>query len=764
MATWVLKASSTWTDYFNAVWLVEIYQDLDLSDEDSSGEVTPITFIGSDDPLIFRYGPSGQYLEDDVIKSTECTLNMVIPQGGSFSWLYTDFVEHKFKIKVSKDSTVWYYGFLLMDLFTDDLGYNRRISVSFSDQLNLIGSADFLDGGFGPTTPATLLDQLVVALEATGLDLPINIACHLFHTDMVIDLYDDPFNQAYLSQRIWTDENFQAGKCGTVIEEILKVFQCRIFQSRGEWWIIRLEDLEWSDVYYKQYSSAGVYIGQGILNPQLSTSTSLTKRTPYIQRIGGELLYSPVWKNRSVEVDYGLKPSLITGLNADVYWSDEVTHVAWTNLGIEPTDIWWHVYSTSSIDGSENGFMKAYTNDRIGIDLNKYLASPKINVYATDTYVLEVSCGRSPKHVLRCSGYVVLELTGVGQTTYWYNSANKEWVSDAMLPINEINFPPIDGSDVAKNVQSISVEIATPIYSGQVRVICYIPYRNNALNQNEYFYIKDIAFKRVDEDVNIPNGEVRKIVIDNNASLVPPQLQVQINGGVVIRGTTKIDTDRFLGLLSLNSGLTDIDDTWVEIHDQDSDEIYSLKSWILHSWHRQHYSLGRTYQGDFIGQAEVTSVLKITEFGDATFGELFVWDDMEFHAKSGIWSGTWIQWKTNKLKTGYVFNPVIEAYSIDSGLGNIMMGVAPNGGNLETKDEYRSNEEIIAAGEVIVTYLTPFSVDNEVLLDPAIMGITVDGEILWATPYWDSDVDETEGFKINFDMAVTIKYTARIKK
>jgi hypothetical protein len=93
-----------------------------------------------------------------------------------------------------------------------------------------------------------------------------------------------------------------------------------------------------------------------------------------------------------------------------------------------------------------------------------------------------------------------------------------------------------------------------------------------------------------------------------------------------------------------------------------------------------------------------------------------------------------------------------------------MMGVAPGGGSLETKDEYRSNIESIAAGEVTVTYLSPFSIDDEVILDSAIMGITADGEVLWAVPYWDSDIDETVGFKINFGVAVTIKYTARIKK
>jgi hypothetical protein len=764
MADFQLKAYTEWDDILSSSshWEVEIYQDLDLGGESS---VTVMPFISSPDPLVFRFGPAGDL--DTVIKATECTVNMIIPQGENFDWLITDFNPRKFKVKVIQDSVTQFWGFMINDQLFDNLEYNRSLSIIFSDQLNLLTKEDFLDGSVGPTTPDTLLNQLCRGLEATGLQLPINIACNIFHLDMQRGATYTPFNQAYLSQSIWLDDNFNPGKCGNVIEEILKPFWCRIFQSEGEWRIYRIRDLEKTPIYCQKFSYNGALISSETLTPQLSTSTSLQKFTPLIQRIhGGELEYSPDWKFRDLEIDYGLKPSLVSGLNADVFWTDPYTHTAWTNEGKK----WYHIGYT--VNNIQKGFLKCSTDDRIALNIGYQIYSPLANIYAVNSYVFTVICGRSNMHwplISYC--YVQLVLVVGGVDTYWYDDSTGVWEDDSLFhSIDGIDFPAIGKkADIATNLESRTVEVAAPPVDGQLRIVFYAPYRGSPLAINTYFYIGEVTFEIANEDENLPNGEVSRVNITSTGQdtfYVPDQYKIRINGGVVTReGATpgtfeQITTDRYFGLLALTTNLVPIDDDWVEIYATDSADAMKLKDWLLYHWQRHHATTSKSYEGSFRGRMKPTNVLKITEFTDTEFGTLYIWDDVEFHPRTGIWTGTWLHLKNkNTLKTGQTFESILKAYSINTNLAISVGGVS-----VSTKDEYHSNPEAIDAGEQTVTYLTPFSTDDDILLDPAIMGITSDGEILWAVPYWDSEIEETAGFKINFAVAVTIHYTARIIK
>jgi hypothetical protein len=768
MADFQLKAYSSWYDVFNSYWEVEIYQDLDLVEPGGESPISIVPFICDHDPLVFRLGTSGNL--DTVIKATECTVNIVIPNGENFDWLFSDFSPRKFKLKVILDSNTYFWGYMINDQFYDDLSYNRKITPIFSDQLNLLTNEDYLDGSYGPITSETLLNQLCTALAATGLQLNINIACNIYHFDMQIGDEYDPFNQAWLSQSIWLDENFNPGKCSTVIEEILKGFWCRIFQSEGEWWICRVRDLEKVTIPYRKFSYNGALITYGNLTPQLQTSTSLSKQTPLIQRIfGGELEYYPDWKYRDLEVDYGLKPSLVSGLNVDILWIDPITHARWTNVG----DKWYHIGYT--VDGVNKGFIKCSTDDRLEIVGSIY--SPFVNIYTVNTYTFTVLCGRNNSTLLNYC-YVQLALFVGGVATYWYDDTTGEWEDDGLSVlrrIHAISFEVVsDLSNIGGSLISQNVEVAAPPVDGLLRIIFYTPYKSLSISPNTNFYIGNVSFEISNEDENIPNGEVSRVnIVDStgDTQYVPEMYQIKFNGGIVSReidtpGTfVQITTDKYYGLLALTADLASVVDEWVEIYDTDSDGIRKLKDWLLYHWKRHYSSISKTYEGSFRGSAiRPTTVLKVMEFVDAEYGQLYIWDDVEFHARTGIWTGTWLNLKTkNTLKTGQTFKSVLRAYAINTNLATSIGGIGVSSSN---DDSYRSNEESISAGEQTILYLKPFAEDDEdlITLDPAIMGITAEGEILWAVPYWDSTIEKWNGFKISFGVDVTIIYTARLKK
>jgi len=678
---------------------------------------------------------------------------MVVAHGESFDWMFDDFQARKFKLKVLKNSVVDYYGYLINDQFYDDLGYARVLTITFSDQLNLLGSVDF-----EYVDVHTLLYQLCYVLEKTGLQLPINIACNIFQVDMDKGAGYTPFNQAYLSASIWQSENFQYGFCGTVLEEILKVFWCRIFQSQGEWWICRVRDLQKTPIYCCKFTYAGVYVSNSLLTPQLATTTGTQIFSPEIRKVAGsELEYLPDWKSRDLKVDYGLKPSLISGLNADAYWSDPVTHSAWDNQG----GIWYHVGGT--IDGFNKGFIKAYTSDRDFISTHLYIASPLANIYNDTDYVFKVTCGRNKAELnwlfpSECKVQLLLMVEGV--EAYHYDDVGKEWKAEGFDVIEGIKFKEIDTSDIANNLVEYKIEVVAPPVDGQIKIVFYAPYRHT-LGNNAYFYIGSVSFEKSDENENLPTGEISRVNIDSDAFYVPEEYSIKMNGGAVIRengegGFVQINTDRYFGTLALTEDLAVIDDDWWEIYDLSSEGTRKLKDWLLYHWKCQHAYPTKSLQASFVGDGILpTSILKLTEFEN----ELYIWDDVEFDTKSGIWDGTWLLLRnTTGLKTGQTFESELIEWSISVKSASLIGTIVSSSG----EENYKSGKETLIVGENTILYSTPFD-DTDVDLDPLAL-VTADGEIVWLVPYWDSEVTEDRGFKVDTAFAGDMNYFARRKK
>lgn len=685
--------------------------------------------------------------------------------------------------------TTFYTGWLLTNQFVDTLTYISQISVTFSDQLRLITSRPFLDGSVGPMGPATLLEQIIRALEETGLALNLNCACNLFQETMDQTDADDPFDQATLNQDIWLDAELNPGMCGDVLEKILQAMQCRIFQVDGEWWICRTKELVNDNIDYRKFNSAGVYVSNAVLNPKILTKP-YGVRNPNFMVFGGELSFIPEWQFRNLEIDYGLKQSLIGGLVVDNNWIDDVIHRYWSNEG----DV-WHYWTNQFY-----GFLKADTDGRLAKDPTKIIHSPAVNIFAVNTYTLKVLCGRNHTPILGVVKNLLYITLHDPTDTYpdkcyndrvYYNPDNPLYtevkgiwedisIEFGASNVDGIDFPVIPTENPGKDLTERSIPITAPPYDGEITFTFIAPWKSAGLSDDTLFYLGNVTFSRTAESDTLPNGEVSGIVINQNAVTIPDPLRLVINGGGVVRAEGAINTDRYLGILSVDGSEADL---WIE---KGSSEGRQLKDWILDGWYSQHKTISRLYEGNFLGLAKMYSVIQIGEFNDI----LFIWNDVEYSVKASLWTGSTLELKEEavSIPASVLKSRVLPGVSGDIGTtGTGGLPTVPGGsdGQLQFKTgadfdgttditfdgtrilkggtkpliEYHAGTASVAAGPQTVTFDEPFLAGDDYAMIP-IWGLDADGNKMDIIPY-----NKTiTGFDVDCYVAVTFDYVAIIKR
>ena len=116
------------------------------------------------------------------------------------------------------------------------------------------GLADLDDVEFSDAGDKSLLSIICNCLLPTDLGVNLRSGVNIFETNHNTAATDDPLAQTYF------DTYFLNGKSNLeVIEEILKPFGARIYQSQALWWIMRVEDCTASAWAYREYTMAAVY-------------------------------------------------------------------------------------------------------------------------------------------------------------------------------------------------------------------------------------------------------------------------------------------------------------------------------------------------------------------------------------------------------------------------------------------------------------------------------------------------------------------------
>lgn len=156
--------------------------------------------------------------------------------------------EKENKVIVKKNGEIVFVGFVDPELYEENyMPPPYLVTIPASDGLAAL--EDRVPRSlFSGENNVNLLDVTLACLEETGLDLPLNVNSSLFaraHAGKNLEGTGTWLEQTYIERaclREWNKGKYKYNNAKEVLEDILKPFGCRVFQSGGEWWIERVKN------------------------------------------------------------------------------------------------------------------------------------------------------------------------------------------------------------------------------------------------------------------------------------------------------------------------------------------------------------------------------------------------------------------------------------------------------------------------------------------------------------------------------------------
>lgn len=158
-------------------------------------------------------------------------------------------------VLLKEESTVIWRGYLFNDY--SQVGFSTGISQASLvaiDGISFLEEEDYVvDGSINLTVKH--LDLIGTALRLLGYptsDLYLNIACSFFATGMATrtnNQVNEPFNQIYQYRRDFVGVSYY-----NILDNILKTFNCRMYQANGDWWITSTMEAAADTRYYTRYA------------------------------------------------------------------------------------------------------------------------------------------------------------------------------------------------------------------------------------------------------------------------------------------------------------------------------------------------------------------------------------------------------------------------------------------------------------------------------------------------------------------------------
>jgi hypothetical protein len=712
-----------------------------------------------------RMGNAGDKYK--IIKGEEIDINIAVQDGDDFSFLYTN-DDRKFKVIIKLNSIIWWSGFVLVDQFQGDFNELGFLTIIANDQVGMLDVRPYTFGSpaVSPTGYQKIIKILANALSKTALGLNIRVASNLFETTMTHADTDDPFDQASESQDRWINDDMTPDSCKTVIEDILAPMQCRILQSQGRWWIQRVPELADVSIDYREFDSAGDYVGQLSYNPMVD-SDDLTILS------GGVLEYESGWKERNIEVNYGLKSSLIPSFSfPDSVFTGEQTVEGWTNTGD-----WWRIrWKSGSASGNAMG---AETGGRTAFDAAKYMLSPHIDATVASELSLKVNCGRIKAATKAKSGSIFIGVKlDDGVNIVWYREISESWGSQ--MTLSSINFPIVNSEN---DLVEQAVTIKNIPANGELTIYFYSPWRVTGQTVDNYFHFSDVRITGSISSVvgdKYLDGQTFNDFITDNTNFIPDDFKIRISDG--LEDDTLLPYYKgFIKVGSVGSR------TWIKKSLIGTGTPMPLIShsgsvWgqILDSWWWQYSSSNKRFKGSLWGSVNFHNTIYIHNIAyRPELDTVFMLDDVEIDLCDNIIEGDLIEIKpetpgagggTLSLKSRGLPG---SGTPTSSGLASQPGGLdgqlqLKSGGDFEGTPEYtyadgrilkngvaiteaHAGTFNVAAGPVKILFPTTYLETDEFVLQQPINGKSADGELIQVWPY---DIDIT-GFYVNFPVACT---------
>ena len=206
--------------------------------------------------IILQPNSSQEYPYPSII-STQLTFNIILETEDDYNQ-FPDVLSknnRKYWVVYKEGATAIWRGFLFNDYA--QIGFNTGIneaSLVCIDAISFLQDQEYqFDVTESINTTKQWLDLMFDALRFLGYpeDLYLVIACS-FYAEGMFDRADgsnyEPFAQTYQYKRDFVGVSYY-----NILENMLNTFNCRMYQSNGDWWITSTMEVAASTRYYTKY-------------------------------------------------------------------------------------------------------------------------------------------------------------------------------------------------------------------------------------------------------------------------------------------------------------------------------------------------------------------------------------------------------------------------------------------------------------------------------------------------------------------------------
>lgn len=184
-------------------------------------------------------------------------------------------------VEMYVNSVIEWVGFVLNDNVQISYSTGRKI-VFFNaiDGLGMLKDVTYepIVGNYGVNDTVSLLTILRTCFNKIEFKNNRNIItiCSYFSngmSDRSVNSWRDPIAQTYMNYRTFLKDAYSYTNCFDVISNIAKSFGCRIFQAKGKWWVVAINEFANTNAYYTEYLPTGIRVDNGDGNLINTSST-----------------------------------------------------------------------------------------------------------------------------------------------------------------------------------------------------------------------------------------------------------------------------------------------------------------------------------------------------------------------------------------------------------------------------------------------------------------------------------------------------------
>lgn len=475
----------------------EIYKYADLP-------VIPIQLEGAEEPVTFEAPDATDVLQP--LNGSSLTLRLIATSDFTLSDLFGE-DETEYKVIHKRNGEAIFTGFIIPDGAHQDFVHDVwEVQLDCVDGLGLLKNKGFVVDGTGDrfTGKMSMLDVIKFCLLRTRLEMPINTSVNVFYDGLLTNpsinpTFIDPLANAYINvERFYKDDGETPMTCDEVLKSVLDEFRACIRQRRGEWYIIKLNELALNTTTtFKRYTYLGVRNGESSINLNQIIGADIGGYLPHHAFENQQLWVERAYKKLTINYKFGVVTSISQNGNF-TEWSSDTQPVGWTKVG-----------GVSVNRDSEGARITSVFN------ANQYIESDGIPVGAGDDLGFRIGwrLGSNPPDY---KTYTFMIYVGGWSLQRTPNSGELSWVNS------------LQRIRVITTARSYIIEGGLP----PLPVAGTLKYRLYA-NEESYFLVwKEASFLLPEQNNLDIKGEFHTVTQTGNYSTVPDNVVVYNGDGV----------------------------------------------------------------------------------------------------------------------------------------------------------------------------------------------------------------------------------------